>query len=65
MHDPSSLMGEHKETQEVNLMVVKGEVESRDSVRAQIPVEVQTMLEEFDDMILKELPTELLSMHNI
>ena len=65
VHDPSSLMGECKETQEVHLMVVKGEVESRDSVRAQIPVEVQTMLEEFDDVIIKELPTELLSMHNI
>ena len=49
----------------MHLMVVKGEVESRDSVRAQISMEVQTMLEEFDDVILKELPTELLSMHNI
>ena len=58
-------MGECKETQEVNLMVVKGEVESKDSVRAQIQVEVQTMLEEFEDMILKELLMELLSMHNI
>ena len=28
-HDPSSLMGKCKETREVHLMVVKGEVESR------------------------------------
>ena len=34
LHDPSSLMGKSKETQEVHLMVVQGEVESRDSVRA-------------------------------
>ena len=33
-------MGEYKETQEVHLMVVKGEVESRDIVGDQIPVEV-------------------------
>ena len=35
-------MGECKETQEVHLMVVQGEVESRDLVGAQILVEVQT-----------------------
>ena len=34
----------------MHLMVVKGEVESRDSVGAQIPVEAQTLLEEFDDV---------------
>ena len=34
VHDPSSLMGKCKETQEVHLMVVKGKVESRDSVGA-------------------------------
>ena len=44
MHDPSSLMGECKETWEVHLMVVKGDVESRDLVEAQIPMEVQTLL---------------------
>ena len=37
-HDPSSLMGDCKETREVHLMVVKGEVESRDLVGAQISV---------------------------
>ena len=40
VHDPSSIMGECKKTQKVHLMVVKGEVESRDLVGAQIPVEV-------------------------
>ena len=39
MHDPSSLMGNSKETQEVHLMVVQGEVESRDSVKALILIE--------------------------
>ena len=34
----------------MHLMVVKGEVESRDPVGAQIPVEVQTLLKEFDDV---------------
>ena len=45
-------MGECKETREVHLMVVKGEVESKDLVKAQIPVEVKTLLEEFDDVIV-------------
>ena len=40
VHDPSSLMDECKETQAVHLMVVKGEVESRDLVLAQTLVEV-------------------------
>ena len=40
VHDSSLLMGECKETREVYLMVVKGEVESSDLVEAQIPVEV-------------------------
>ena len=34
VHDLSSLMGKSKETQEVLLMVVQREVESKDSVRA-------------------------------
>ena len=33
-------MGKCKETREMHLMVVKGEVESRDLVETQIPVEV-------------------------
>ena len=33
-------------------MVVKEEVESRDLVVAQTPVEVQTLLKEFDDVII-------------
>ena len=49
----------------MNLMVVKGEVESRDLVGAQILVEVQTLLEEFDDLIPKDLPIELPPMCNI
>ena len=49
----------------MNLMAVKGEVESRDLVGAQILVEVQTLLEEFDDVIPKDLPTELPPMCNI
>ena len=40
VYDPSSLMGECKETRELHLMVVKGEVESRDLVGAQILMEV-------------------------
>ena len=54
VHDPSSLMGEYKETPEVYLMVVKREVESRDLVGAQISMEVQTLLEEFGDVIPKD-----------
>ena len=34
-------------------------VESRDWVRAQIPMELQTLLEDFDDVIPEELPTRL------
>ena len=49
--DPSSLMSEYKETQEVHLMVVKEEV--------------HTLLEEFDDVILEDLPIELPPMPNI
>ena len=65
IHGPSSLMGEYKETREVHLMVVKGEVESRDLVGAQLLVEVQTLLEEFDDVIPKHLPTKLPHMPDI
>ena len=39
----------------MHLMVVKGEVESRDLVEAQIPMEVQTLLEEFDNVVLENL----------
>ena len=49
----------------MNLMVVKGEVESRYLVVAQIPMEVLTLLEKFDDVIPEDLPTELPPMHNI
>ena len=49
----------------MHLMVVKGEVESRDLVGAQIPVEMQTLLEEFDDVIHEDLLTELPPMCNI
>ena len=65
VHDPSSLMSEWKETREVNLMVVKGEVESRDLVMLQTPVEVQTLLQKFDDVIPEDLPAGLPPMHNI
>ena len=34
VHDPSSLMGECKETQALHLMVVKGEVETIDLIVA-------------------------------
>ena len=40
-------------------MVVKGEVESRDLVRAQIPVKGLTLLEEFEDVIPEDLPTAI------
>ena len=56
VNDPSSLIGECKETQLVHLMVAKGEVESRDLFMAQTPVEVQTLLKEFDDVIPDDLP---------
>ena len=65
VHDPSSLMDECKETQVVHLMVVKEEVESKDLVVAQTPVEVQTLLKEFDDVIPEDLSTELPPMRNI
>ena len=41
----------------MHLMVMKGEVGSRDLVRAQILVEVQSLLKEFDDVIPEDLPT--------
>ena len=63
VHDPS--MGECEETREVHLMVVKGEVESRDLVGTQIPMKVQILLEEFDDVIHEDLPVGLPPMHNI
>ena len=65
IHDPSSLMCKCKDTQEVHLMVVKEEVESRDLVVAQISMEVQTLLEEFDDVIPEDLSTKLPPMRNI
>ena len=40
MHDSFPLMGECKEIREVHLMVVKGEVKSRDLFGAQILIEV-------------------------
>ena len=46
-------------------MVVKGEVESRDSVGVQIPMKVQTLLEEFNDVINEDLPIELPPIRNI
>ena len=49
-------MNECKKTREVPLMVVKGKVENRDSIGIQIPIEVQTLLDEFDDAILEDLP---------
>ena len=58
-------MDECKETQVVHLMVVKREVESRDLVVAQTLVGVQTLLKEFDDVIPKDLPTELPPKRNI
>ena len=49
----------------MHVMVVKGEVESRDLVGAQILVEVQTLLKEFDDVIPEDLPVRLPPMSNI
>ena len=49
----------------MHLMVVKGEVESRDLVGAQISVEVQTLLKDFDDVITEDLPIGLPPMCNI
>ena len=40
-------------------MVVKWEVESRDLVGAQIPMEVQTLLEKFNNVIPEDLPAGL------
>ena len=49
----------------MNLMVVKGETESRELVGDQIPMEVLTLLEEFGDVIPKDLPAGLPPMRNI
>ena len=46
-------------------MVVKGEIESIDLVGAQILVDVQTLLEDFDNVIPEDLPTKLPPMRNI
>ena len=58
-------MGECKKNREVHLMIVKGGVESRDLVGAQILVDVQILLKEFDDVIPKDLPSGLPPMRNI
>ena len=65
MHDPFALMGERKETWEVHFIVVKGDVEIKDLVGAQIPIEVQTLLKEFDSVILEGLPARLPPLCNI
>ena len=49
----------------MHLMVVKGEAESKELVRDQILVEVQTLLEEFGDVIPEDLPAGLPPMRNI
>ena len=49
----------------MHLMVVKGEVESRNLVGAQILVEVQTLLKDFHDVISEDLPVGLPPMCNI
>lgn len=46
-------------------MVVKGEVESKDLVRAHIPMKVQTLLKKFDDVIPKDFPPGKPPMHYI
>ena len=58
-------MDECKKTQATHLMVVKIEVESRDLVVAQTLMEMQTLLKEFDNVILEDLPIELPLMRNI
>ena len=65
VHDPCSLMDKCKNTQAIHLMVVKGQVESKDLIVARIPVEVQTLLKEFYDVIPKDLPIEFPPMRNI
>ena len=49
----------------MHVMVVKGEVESRNLVGAQILVEVQTLLKEFDDVIPVGLPPMSNIQHHI
>ena len=49
----------------MHLMVVKRVVESRDLVRAQVPMERLTLLEDFDDVIPEDLPIGLPHMRNI
>ena len=58
-------MDDCKEIREVHLMVVKGEVRSRDLVGTQILMKVQTLLEEFYDVIPVDLPTGLSPTCNI
>ena len=49
----------------MHLMVVNGEVESRYLVVAQTLMEEQTLLKEFDEVIIEDLSTELPLMRNI
>ena len=49
----------------MHLMVVKGEVGSSNLVGVHIPMEVKPLSEEFDDVILEDLPTKLPLVHNI
>ena len=65
VYDSTSLTGECKDTREVHLVVVKEKIESIDLIWAQIQMEVQTLFEEFDDVIPQDLLTWLPPMRNI
>ena len=49
----------------MHLMVVKRELESRNSVGVQIPMEVKLLSKTFDDVIHEDLPTKLPHMHSM
>ena len=64
-HKHTEFVRECRDTQEVYLLVVKGESVSEPLKVNQIPMEVQRLLEEFHDVVLKELPNEIPPMRDI
>ena len=64
-HKHTEFVRECRDTQEVHLLIVKGESVSEPLKVNQIPMEMQGLLEEFNDVVPKELPNELPPMRDI
>ena len=65
VHEPTTFIRECKEMRDVHLLVVKGEAGSEELEGHLIPVEVQELLEEFEDVVSDDLPMGLPPMRDI